>query len=194
MKTLSPRRITRTAIPIVVIALGLQLCALAQAQPGLEPPEPNQTRREGRRFQAGPGGLRAEQGAFVLEQVLTADQRDSLRQAMESQREKIRALQEKIRTARQAMLKAALADEFKEKAVKTKALEVAKLEAEVSVIRMKIFSEVQPALSAEQLEKILNPPQPRNLGTDDGNRPQNRRGGRPPRSPEGDTPAPRDSQ
>ena len=121
-----------------------------------------------------------------MEQVLTEDQRDSLRQTMESQREKMRGLQEKIRDARKALMTAALADEFKDEVVKAKALEVAKLEAEMSVLRLKAFSEVQPALSKEQLEKVLNPPPPQGMGPDDGgNRPPNRNGNRPPRNPDG---------
>lgn len=117
-----------------------------------------------------------------MEQVLTEDQRDSLRQTMEAQREKLRGIQEKIRDARKALMKVALAEEFKDDVVRARALEVAKLEAEASVLRLKALSEVQPALSEEQLEKILNPPQPQGLGSDDGaNRPANRRGNRPPR-------------
>ena len=122
-----------------------------------------------------------------MEQVLTEDQRDSLRQTMESQREKMRGLLEKIRDARKALMTAALADEFKDEVVKAKALEVAKLEAEMSVMRLKAFSEVQPALSKEQLEKILNPPPPQGMGPDDGgNRPLNRNGNRPPRNLDGE--------
>ncbi len=123
----------------------------------------------------------------MMEQVLTEDQRDSFRQAMESQREKMSGLQEKIRDTRKALMTAALAAEFKEDAVKAKALEVAKLEAEVTVLRLKALSEVQPALSQEQVEKLLNPPQPRGLGPDDGgNRPPNRNGNRPPRVLDGE--------
>jgi hypothetical protein len=58
-------------------------------------------------------------------------------------------------------------------------LEVAKLEADMTVMRLKAIAEVQPALSKEQLEKIMNPQPPQ--GTDqggDGQRP-NRRMNRP---------------
>jgi Spy/CpxP family protein refolding chaperone len=76
---------------------------------------------------------------------------------MESQRETMRAQQEKIRAVRKAMMAAAFAENYNEEVVRAKALEVAKLEAELTVQRLKAVAEVQPALSKEQLEKILNP-------------------------------------
>lgn len=186
MKTTTLTRIlSPTALLALIAGIALQISPRAQAQPEPDRPNrPNQPAGETRRgqpggqpgFRGGPG-----QGLPLMEQVLTEDQRDSLRQAMEAQREKMRGLQEKIRDARKALMKAALAEEFKDDAVKAKALEVAKLEAEVSVLRLKAFAEVQPALSPEQLEKILNPPQPQGMRPDDGgNRPANRRANRPP--------------
>ncbi len=187
MKTTSLTRILHpTALLTLAVALGLQICPRVQAQPEPDRPyRPNPPAGEARRNQpGGPAGFRggAGQGLPLMEQVLTEDQRDSLRQTMESQREKMRGLQEKIRDARKALMTAALTDEFKDEVVKAKALEVARLEAEMSVLRLKAFSEVQPALSKEQLEKILNPPQPQGMGPDGGgNRPPNRNGNRPPR-------------
>lgn len=186
-----PRFLKLVILMAMVAALVLQACLSAQAQPDPSRPDrPKQPDRETRPDQpGGPPGFRGGPGQALplMERVLTEEQRDSLRQAMESQREKMRGLQENIRAARQAMMKAALADEFKEDVVKAKALEVAKLEAEVGVMRLRALSEVQPALTEEQLEKILNPPQPQALGQDDGgNRPANRRANRPPRNaPEG---------
>lgn len=194
MKTLSLTQIIRPyALLALAAVLALQICPRAQAQPNPDRPyRPNQPAGEARRGQSGdqPGFRGGQgQGLPLMERVLTEDQRDSLRQMMESQREKMRGLQEKIRDARKAMMQAALADDFKDDVVKAKALEVAKLEAEMTVMRLKAVAEVQPALSKEQLEKILNPPQPQGLGPDDGgNRPPNRRGNRPPRNADGDEP------
>lgn len=183
--TLLPRILSPTTLLALAVAVALQVAPRAPAQPEPDRPHrPNPPAGEARRgqpdgqpgFRGGPG-----QGLPLMEQVLTEDQRDSLRQTMEAQREKMRGLQEKIRDARKALMKAALAEEFKDDVVKAKALEVAKLEAEVSALRLKAFAEVQPALSPEQLEKILNPPQPRSMGPDDrGDRPANRRANRPP--------------
>lgn len=180
-----------TTLLALAAALGLQFAPPAQAQTEPDrPSRPNPPAGEARRGQpGGPDGFRGGpgQGLPGMERVLTEDQRDSLRQAMESQREKLRGLQEKIRDTRKALMTATLAAEFKDDAVKAKALEVAKLEAEVTVLRLKALSEVQPALSQEQVEKLLNPPQPRGLGPDDGgNRPANQRGNRPPRNLDGE--------
>jgi Spy/CpxP family protein refolding chaperone len=191
MKTLFRSRLApvQTAAAIT-FALIISTSPLLLAQPNPDRPNrPDQPAGEGRRMPrpqgqpGGPGGFRGGQGLPMLEQVLTEDQRDSMRQTMESQREKMRGLQEKIRDARKAMMTAAFAEDYKEKVVHAKALEVAKLEADMTVLRLKAIAEVQPALSNEQLEKIMNPPPPQGLGPDrDGPRP-NRRGNRPPGGP-----------
>jgi Spy/CpxP family protein refolding chaperone len=184
MKTTALTRILRsTGILALAAALGLQISPSAQAQPEPDrPTRPNPPGNEAQRGQpGGPEGFRggAGPGQPLMEQVLTQDQRDSLRQTYASQREKMRGLQEKIRAARKALMTAALADEYQDEVVNAKALEVAKLEAEVLVLRLKTLSEVQPALSKEQLDKILNPPPPQGLGPDDGgNWPPNRNGNR----------------
>lgn len=168
------------------VALLFATSPLINAQPN--PDHPDAPAGEGRRMprpQQGQGGQPGGQGGFrggqgqgmpMMEQVLTEDQRDSLRQTMESQREKMRETQEKIRDARKALMTAALANDFKDDVVRAKALEVAKLEADVTVLRLKALSEVQPALSKEQLEKIMNPQPPQGMGPGgDGPRPNNRR-------------------
>jgi Spy/CpxP family protein refolding chaperone len=180
----------KTTLLRVTLAFALMFAVtpLTHAQPN--PDRPDAPPGEGRRMQprqqqgqfqpGGPGGMRGGQGLPMMEQVLTEDQRDSMRQAMEAQREKMRGLQEKIRDARKALMTAALAEDFKETVVQAKALEVAKLEAEVTMLRLKALAEVQPALSKEQLEKLLNPPAPGMGPGGDGQRP-NRRANRPPR-------------
>ena len=90
--------------------------------------------------------------------VLTEEQRASMRTAMEEQREKVRGLEEKLREARREMLEAGLTKKFDEDAVRAKALETAKLEAEMTVLRVKAFSQMRPPLSADQIEKIKNAP------------------------------------
>ena len=173
-------------------ALMFAATPFTHAQPN--PDRPDAPPGEGRRMQRPQQGQPGGQGAFrggqgqgglpMMEQVLTEDQRDSMRQAMEAQREKMRGLQEKIREARKALMTAALAEDFKETVVQAKALEVAKLEAEVTVLRLKALAEVQPALSKEQLEKMLNPQPPQGMGPGgDGQRPNNRRANRPPGEP-----------
>jgi len=89
-------------------------------------------------------------------QVLTEEQRASLREAMESQREKTRDLRQKLRDVRKALFEAGLTSAFDEEAVRSKAMEVAKLDAEMTVLRAKALSQIKPPLSAEQIEKLKN--------------------------------------
>ena len=110
-----------------------------------------------------PGG---PQGQFfpMLQRVLTDDQRASLREAMEAQREPMRDLEEKIRAVRKDLMQASLAEKFDEVAIRNKALEAGKLDAELTVLRAKAFSQMKPPLSAQQIEQIKNPPPPENGG------------------------------
>lgn len=117
----------------------------------------------------------------MLERVLTEEQRESLHAAMAAQRDQMRSLEGKIRDARQALMKASLAEKFDEETVRAKALEVGKLDAELAVLRAKALSKVQPPLSEEQIERISNPPPPRDMdGPPDGPGPGPRRNIRPP--------------
>lgn len=100
----------------------------------------------------------------MMERVLTEEQRQSLRKAMDAQREKSRELEEKMRGARRDLFRASLTAEFDEEAIRAKALAVAKLDAELTVLRAKAFSQMKPALSTEQKEQL------RNLGSDAENR------------------------
>ena len=88
--------------------------------------------------------------------VLTEEQRTSLRAAMEDQRDKIRGLEEKLRDARKELFETGLTQKFDEEAVHRKAMEAAKLDAEMAVVRVKAFSQMRPPLSAEQIERIKN--------------------------------------
>jgi uncharacterized membrane protein len=102
--------------------------------------------------QGGPGIFLA--GLGPVGNVLTDEQRASFRQAMEAQREKMRDVETKLRVARRELLQAGLDGKFDETAVREQAMAVASLEAELSVIRAKAISQLQPPLSAEQIEKV----------------------------------------
>lgn len=102
-----------------------------------------------------PGG----QGFFMaglgpVGNVFTDEQRASFRQAMDGQREKMRDTETRLRDARIKLLETGLAEKFDEAAVRQQAMAVATLEAELSVIRTRALSRLQPPLSPEQLEKI----------------------------------------
>ena len=139
------------------ILLILSFGALAQPQPDNAPPRerrPARTDRPQGAFQPG-----ANRGQFfpVMERVLTEEQKESLRSKMESQRETMRPLEAKLRDARRELLEASLG-KFDEDAIRAKALEVGKLDAELTVLRAKAFSQMKPSLSAEQIEQLKNLP------------------------------------
>jgi hypothetical protein len=75
---------------------------------------------------------------------------------MMAQREKNQALMEKIRTTRQALMKTALTEDVSDEVLRTQIEAVAKLEAELQFLRLKSLMEVQPPLSPDQVERILN--------------------------------------
>lgn len=175
-----------TRFAICLSALLLNGCLLAQAQPNPDNPDRPRPPRAQRaqpngpepRFQPGPG-------LALMERVLTEDQRESMRSIMASQREAMRNVQDKMRDARKELLKASLADKFDEEVVRAKALAVAKLEAEITVLRAKALSQVQPSLSDEQVEQITNAQERMQPGEP---RLDERRGERPPRPRDSDGP------
>jgi Spy/CpxP family protein refolding chaperone len=186
MKTMLPIHVvTRRVLCCFATALLLNSASVAKAQPNPDnqdrPRPPIGDRRRGDRPEV---PVQPRAGVPPMERVLTEEQRESMRDIMASQREAMRGLQEKVRVARKELLKAALAESFDEEAVRAKALAVARLEADLTVLRVKAFSQVQPPLSDRQIEQIMNPPpMDRMQAGNDGPRPGNRRDNRPPRDP-----------
>ena len=132
--------------------------ALKQAQPPGPRNEPGERPRIQRPF---PGGPQAGQpGPFIprFDRVLTEEQRASLREVMASEREKVRDLEEKLRVARKETMQLSVAPKFDEDALRQKALEVGRLEAEMTVSRARTLSRVNPPLSPEQIERLRNAP------------------------------------
>lgn len=176
--------VVAAALATAVLLHGLPA---AFAQPNSEAPNrrppPAGVDRRGDRPQL---GFQPDRAMPMLERVLTREQRESLHAALEAQRDSMRGLEGKIRDARQALMKASLAEKFDEDTVRAKAFKVGKLEAKLAVLRAKAMAKVQPPLSQEQIERISNPPPPREMdGPPDGPRPGPRQNQRPP-------PAPRD--
>lgn len=164
---------------------------LAQPEPREQPPGRTQPP-----FRGGGAPDRERMGqmmagtAWAYMGVLDEDQRASMRELLMGQREKMRELEEKLRKARLEVMDTALGEKFDESAVRKKALEQAKIEAEISVLRAKALSQVKPPLTPEQVERLKNPPAPQFGAPREGmRRPQ----GRPdpndlPPRPEGDSP------
>ena len=157
-------RKNHTSKVITAVLLASAIVAAAQPRPDQRPEaargaQPPRERIEGQApFPGGPG--RFTPGFERLFGVLSEEQRASLREAMQAQREKMRELEEKLRDARKEIFEAGLKEKFEEDAVRQKAMAAAKLDAELTVLRAKAFSQIRPALSAEQLEKLRNMPPP----------------------------------
>jgi Spy/CpxP family protein refolding chaperone len=105
-------------------------------------------------FRPPPPGARGLDPIASALGVLTEEQRQSMRQTMASQRERIMALQTQLRAARQDLFETALGGTFDEAAVRAKAAEVGRIESEMTVLRVKALSQVRPPLTPAQREKI----------------------------------------
>ena len=126
---------------LLSISLAVFCAAIAPAQ--------NQPRR--------PLPLTAGERFFpALNRVLTDEQRQSLRAALEPQRDKMPALEEKVRASRRALLDAAVGGKFDENLVRQSAEASAVAEAELTVIYVRALSQMHPPLSAQQLEQLKN--------------------------------------
>ena len=90
--------------------------------------------------------------------VLTDEQTASLRQIMQGQRENLLRAESQLVEARKDLMLASVAGKFDESLVRTKALAVANLDAEMSVLRARMFSQIKPPLSADQIEQLKNAP------------------------------------
>jgi Spy/CpxP family protein refolding chaperone len=123
------------------------------------------------RFQgSGAYGPRAGGGFERVFGVLTEEQRSSFRQAMEGEREKMRELEQKSGEARRELMEAALVDKFDEARVRQKLNALMKVDADLTMIRIRGLSKVEPRLSAEQLEKLRSAAQPDSAGGPGGER------------------------
>jgi Spy/CpxP family protein refolding chaperone len=108
---------------------------------------------ERRQFGMGAAG-RFSAGFERVLSVLTEEQRASMREAMAADREQVRDLDLRIRQARREMFELGLKEKFDEAAVREKATAAAKLDAEMTVLRVKALSRMRPPLTAEQIAKI----------------------------------------
>ena len=84
---------------------------------------------------------------------LTSDQRDRVRQVMDSHRDEQRALGDRAMKAHDA-LQEAVTSTFDEGAVRARAADVAAVEAGMAVAQARVFGEVYQLLTPEQQEKL----------------------------------------
>jgi protein CpxP len=132
----------------------------AQAQDGAAPPATHERRGPGgpggRGFFGGPGGFgRGDFGGLALlrQLDLTEEQRAQVRQVMDSHRDELRATGERVMAAHRAQDDAVTAPQFDEQVIRSKAAELAAVEADAAVLRAKVHSEVFAVLTPEQQAK-----------------------------------------
>ena len=86
--------------------------------------------------------------------AMTDAQRASYQASLRAMHGQMAELEAKLRAAREDVLNTTLTTKFDENVIREKALAAARIEAELAVIRAKALSQVQPPLTAEQIEKI----------------------------------------
>lgn len=113
----------------------------------------------------GPGGLL---GPMMLGRLdLTSDQRDRVRQILDSHKDEGQALGDRAMKAHQA-LQDVVTSNFDESAIRARAADVAAVDADMAVAQGRVFNEVFQILTSEQQQKL------KQLQTEQKDRMQNR--------------------
>ncbi len=151
----------------IFAAVTLTIVGNTFAQPA--PDSPGVTNRpppvsESARTDRSNGGGRFQNGGsfnnFALMRALTDEQRGQLREALQANQAKTQELMGKMRDARKELLETQLAEKFDEANFRTKAEAVAKIQTDLDVLNAQAFAKIRPSLTAEQIEKMKNPPAP----------------------------------
>jgi len=130
-------------ILLIAAVLACRLCAADAQNP---PRRPNAG--------GGPGLGQAGGGAMGFERVLTDEQRQKLREAMQEQGTNVRESAQKVMQLRRELNEAVITGKSDEKMIREKTDEIAKLDAEQLRARMMALSKVAATLTPEQKEKI----------------------------------------
>ena len=137
----------------------LIVCSLASvvvAQPARE----NQERRppaQNRPQSDGPRGERAfgpTQGGLPFERIFNDEQREQFREAMQSNREKMREMGERQQKLRAEMQDSMFADKLDEEGIRKRAAEMAEIDAQRQIFMARAFQKVRPSLSPDQLAQM----------------------------------------
>ncbi|HUR33485.1 MAG TPA: Spy/CpxP family protein refolding chaperone [Vicinamibacterales bacterium] len=146
-----------TAIAVVIAGAGYQNLS-AQGPgggPGVGRPGGPGGGPMGRRGPGGPGGPDGGMlGPMMLGRLdLTTDQRDRVRQIMDSHREEQKALGDRAMKAR-AALQDAITATFDESAIRARAADVAAVDADMAVASARVYGEVFQILTSDQQQKL----------------------------------------
>jgi Spy/CpxP family protein refolding chaperone len=109
----------------------------------------------GRGGRGGPGGPMGVLGPMMLERLdLTTDQKDRVKQMLEAHRDEQQAIAKRAMTAHEALESAITAGTFDETLIRTRAADVAAVEADQTVMRARLYAEVLQILTSDQQAKL----------------------------------------
>ena len=109
----------------------------------------------GRFGRGGPGGPMGALGPMMLERLdLTTDQRDRVKQIVDSHRNDQQAIGKRMMAAHDALESAVTNGNFDEALIRTRAADVAAVEADETVLRARIYAEVLQILTSDQQAKL----------------------------------------
>lgn len=149
----------KTVIPALVagclLATGPRLWAQNTNATPTSPP--NNLPPTIRTMPGGPGGPAPRQG---LQAILSDEQWTSFQKVRAEQSQKLMELRPKMQTAQREVIEAGLSPKFDQAVLEQKAQAAAQLYADMLMTQAKAFSEIQPPLSAEQIEKIKQQMEP----------------------------------
>jgi protein CpxP len=152
---------TRTSLTVVAIAVGvLTTASYISAQNTPDGQRPAMGRRGGPggpgRFggPGGPGGGAPLAPMFLGRLNLSDTQKEQVKAILEGRRDEHRATVEKSRAAHRALNEAVTAETFNEGLVRTRAAELAAVEADMSVARAHVFAQVFQILTPEQKAQV----------------------------------------
>jgi len=100
----------------------------------------------------GGGGMRGMGG------VLTQEQRTKMRETMQSSQTEMTQLNEKLAAAQKEAVKVALAKDASEQALRAKIEAVAKIQADIAVLRFKGVKAIAPTITDEQKTQMDSQP------------------------------------
>jgi Spy/CpxP family protein refolding chaperone len=141
-------------VSAMVTAVLLHLPVLAQQPPNPAPGGPTPAERPGRRPPDGAPGARGGFGGGGFR--FDDQQRDLIRQASQKESAELRRLNDKLQAAQKEFVQAVVAEKYDEKAVREKADAAARVQADIAVVRSRIFATIAPTLTPEQRQQLEN--------------------------------------
>lgn len=104
------------------------------------------------------GQPRGDYFLYRFRGILTDEQGESLKEKLEASREAMAELGKKLFEKRRGMMSLILVQPVDKKAIRAAVKEMAKLEAEITIMRANLIASIKPPLSEEQIAKLKQPP------------------------------------